>query len=93
MTQDRCACGYQAQDPDDLAIHFSEMFVPDNDTAHDGKVHNEAAQDNPRNNQPPAARILTCRCGFTGPADNFDNHLLTVFTPPDHIGLDGNRHV
>jgi hypothetical protein len=45
MTQDLCTCGYQAESPDDLAIHFGEMFIPDNDTASDGQVHNEAAQD------------------------------------------------
>jgi hypothetical protein len=92
MIQDRCTCGYQAQDPDDLAIHFGEMFIPDNDAAPDGQIHNEAAQDNPRDSTNPALRTLTCRCGFTAPADAFDHHLLAVFTPPNHIGQDGNHH-
>jgi hypothetical protein len=92
MTQDRCTCGYQAQDPDDLAIHFGEMFIPGNDTAPDGQVHNEAAQDNPRDTTTLGPHTLTCRCGFTAPADAFDHHLLAVFSPPDRIGLDGNRH-
>jgi hypothetical protein len=90
MTQDRCTCGYQAGSPDDLAIHFGEMFIPDNDTAPDGQVHNEAAQDRPRPSGTPL--ILTCRCGFTASADDFDHHLLDVFTPSNRIGLDGKHH-
>jgi hypothetical protein len=92
MTQDHCTCGYQAQDADDLAIHFGEMFIPDNDTAPDGQVHNEAAQRGPRATAAPGPHTLTCRCGFTGPADAFDHHLLAVFTPPTRTGLDGNHH-
>jgi len=92
MNQLSCTCGYQAEDPDDLAIHFGEMFIPVNDTAADGQIHNEAAQDNPRDSTSPAPRTMTCRCGFTATADAFDQHLLAVFTPSDHIGLDGNRH-
>ncbi len=92
MTQDRCTCGYQAEDPDDLAIHFGEMFIPGNDTAPDGQVHNEAAKDRPWDSGAPASRTLTCRCGLTAAADAFDHHLLAVFTPPDRIGLDGKRH-
>jgi len=91
MTQDRCTCGYQAQDSDDLAIHFGEMFIPDNDTAPDGQIHNEAARDT-RGTVTPGPRTLTCRCGFSGLADAFDHHLLAVFTPTNRIGLDGNRH-
>ena len=92
MTQDRCTCGYQAESPDNLAIHFGEMFVPDNDTAPDGQVHNEAARDGKRPGEPSASLTLNCRCGFTASANDFDHHLLDVFTPPDRIGLDGNRH-
>lgn len=34
-----------------------------------------------------------CLCGFSdGTADGLDQHLLTIFTPTDRIGLDGNRH-
>jgi hypothetical protein len=92
MTQDQCTCGYQADSPDDLAIHFGEVFVPDDDTAPDGQVHNEAAQDRRDTSGPSAPLTLTCRCGFTASADDFDHHLLDVFTPPDRIGLDGKHH-
>jgi hypothetical protein len=92
MTQDRCTCGYQAENPDDLAIHFGEMFIPDDDTAPDGQAHNEAAQDKHRPSEPQAPRTLTCRCGFTATADDFDHHLLAIFTPADRIGLDSKRH-
>jgi hypothetical protein len=92
MNQDQCTCGYQAENPDDLAIHFGEMFVPDDDTAPDGQVHNEAAQDGNRVSDPAAPLSLTCRCGFTARADDFDQHLLAVFTPSDGIGRDGRRH-
>jgi hypothetical protein len=92
VTQDHCTCGYQAENPDDLAIHFGEMFIPDDDTAPDGQVHNEAAQDRRDTTGQTAPLILTCRCGYTSSADNFDHHLLAVFTPPERIGLDGKRH-
>jgi len=93
MTQPHCTCGYQAEDSDDLAIHFGEMFIPDDDTALDGQVHNEAARDAtiPRDTREPL--ILTCRCGFAGTPAVFDHHLLDVFTPADAIGTDGKRHV
>jgi hypothetical protein len=92
MTQERCTCGYQAQGTDDLAIHFGEMFIPKDDVAPDGQIHNEAAQDGSRDTATPGLRTLTCRCGFTASADAFDHHLLAVFTPPNRIGLDGNHH-
>jgi hypothetical protein len=90
MTQDRCTCGYQADSPDDLAIHFGEMFIPIDDVAPDGQVHNEAAQDRPRPSGTPL--ILTCRCGYTSAAEAFDHHLLAIFTPAGRIGLDGRLH-
>jgi hypothetical protein len=92
VTQDRCTCGYQAQDSDDLAIHFGEMFIPHNDTAPGGQVHNEAARDRGGPSGPTVPLILTCRCGYTSGTDEFDHHLLAAFTPPDRIGLDGKRH-
>ena len=93
MTQHHCTCGYEAESPEDLTVHFGEMFIPDDDTAPDGQVHNEVARDTaiPRDTQEPL--ILTCRCGFTGTADAFDRHLLDVFTPADAVGADGKRHV
>jgi hypothetical protein len=92
MTQDLCTCGYQAESPDDLAIHFGEMFIPDNDTAADGQVHNEAAQERHQPSGTTTPLVLTCRCGFTATASDFDHHLLAVFTPPGRIGLDGKLH-
>jgi hypothetical protein len=83
MTQPSCTCGYQADDADDLAVHLGEMFIPADDTAPDGQVHCEGAS---------TSGILTCRCGFAGAVGDFDQHLLAMFTPDDHIGLDGKRH-
>jgi hypothetical protein len=92
VTQDHCTCGYQAENPDDLAIHFGEMFIPHDDVAPDGQVHNEAARDTAIPRDPHQPLILTCRCGFAGTTDAFDHHLLDVFTPTDAIGTDGKRH-
>jgi hypothetical protein len=88
MTQTLCSCGYQADDAEDLAVHFGEMFIPVDDTAPDGQVHCEAGSAS--GTAEPGT--LTCRCGFTGPASDFDRHLLGVFAPDDRIGLDGQRH-
>jgi hypothetical protein len=88
MTDDACTCGYQAEDAEDLGVHFGEMFIPVDDTAPDGQVHCEAAS-NSGTSAPPT---LTCRCGFAGTVSNFDRHLLAVFAPDDRIGLDGKRH-
>ena len=36
-----CACGATFATPDDLDDHFLELFIPDNDTAPDGRLHAE----------------------------------------------------
>jgi hypothetical protein len=90
MTQHRCACGYEADSPEDLTVHLGEMFTPPDDIAPDGQVHTEAASDA---SDTSTAGALTCRCGFTaGDIGDFDAHLLAAFTPDDHTGLDGVRH-
>lgn len=87
MTQYQCTCGYEADSPGDLTVHFGEMFTPANDIAPDGQLHTEAARDKGT----PAP--LACRCGYTASGiDDFDQHLIDVFTPTDHIGLDGKMH-
>lgn len=91
MTQHACTCGYQAEDPDDLAAHFGEMFIPANDTATDGEAHFEASGDKETATGTPSV-TLTCRCGLTAPLSEFDQHLLDVFAPADRVGLDGQRH-
>jgi hypothetical protein len=89
MTLHHCTCGYQADSPEDLTLHFGEMFIPADDVAPDGQVHTEAARDKGT----PAPATLTCRCGYTaGDIDGFDQHLADVFTPADRIGLDGEKH-
>jgi hypothetical protein len=87
MTQHSCSCGYKADSVEDLTDHLGEMFIPASDIAPDGQVHAEAARPD------PATGTLTCRCGFTGDIAGFDQHLLSVFTPDDQIGLDGRGHV
>ena len=88
---DRCACGYQADSPRDMADHLGEAFIPLDDVAPDGRAHAEAARDTPFGS-------LTCLCGFRPDgalpesADELDSHLLAAFTPADGIGLDGQRH-
>ena len=91
MTQHRCTCGYEAESPEDLTVHFGEMFIPADDVAPDGQVHTEAARDK-RGTGTPAPATLACRCGLTTTFDGFDQHLTDVFTRADHIGLDGNKH-
>jgi hypothetical protein len=88
MTTHACTCGYQAEDPEDLAAHFGEMFIPDDDTAPDGQAHFEASSDKAGE----TIVTLTCRCSFLAPYGEFDHHLLDVFAPADRIGLDGQRH-
>jgi hypothetical protein len=84
-----CTCGYQAEGPDDLAMHFGELFIPPDDVAPDGQVHTEDERDE----KTPPWTTFPCRCGFTATSrDAIDQHLINVFTPPDRIGLDGNRH-
>lgn len=92
MTQQLCTCGYKADSPEDLIVHFGEMFIPADDTAPDGQVHCETARDKDTTSGTSAPATLTCRCGFTGGVDDFDQHLTDVFTPADRIGLDGQRH-
>jgi hypothetical protein len=92
MTNHLCTCGYEADDLEDLNIHFGEMFIPADDTAPDGQVHCEAARDKDSTGRTPAPSTLTCRCGFTGTISDFDRHLLAVFAPADRIGLGGKRH-
>lgn len=100
MTDHRCSCGYAAASDDDLADHLGEMFSPQDDTAADGQVHAEAARDTPDGPQGPSrpagttSTTWTCLCGFEA-ADiaQFDAHLVSAFTPADHIGHDGHEHV
>ena len=88
MTQHPCSCGYKADSPEDLTVHYGEMFIPADDVGPDGQVHAEAARDKGT----PAPATLACRCGFTTSIQSFDQHLIDVFTPTDRIGLDGERH-
>jgi hypothetical protein len=90
MNQLLCTCGYQAEDPVDLAAHFGEMFIPPDDVAPDGQVHAENARDTTCPAPKPAT--LTCRCGITTSFDDFDQHLLDVFAPADRVGHDGHKH-
>jgi hypothetical protein len=90
MTEHSCTCGYQADDDLDLIVHFGEVFTPADDIAPDGVLHAEAAR--PATLAPGKAATLTCRCGFTSPADSFDRHLADAFTPADRIGQDGEYH-
>jgi len=92
MSQHLCTCGYQAGSPEDLTVHFGEMFIPDDDIAPDGQVHAEKARDKDDDSPTPAPLTLTCRCGFTAGIDAFDQHLLDVFAPADRIGHDGKEH-
>lgn len=88
MTQHRCTCGYEAENPEDLIVHFGEMFIPADDLGPDGQVHAEAARDKGS----PAPATLTCRCGYTASIEGFDQHLIDVFTPASRVGLDDQRH-
>jgi hypothetical protein len=88
MTQHRCTCGYEAESPEDLTVHFGEMFIPADDVGADGHVHAEAARD--KGTPKPAS--LTCWCGVITSFGGFDQHLIDVFTPADRIGLDGTKH-
>jgi hypothetical protein len=90
MTQHPCTCGYQAESPRELTFHFEEMFIPGSDIAPDGQVHAENAREMSDSLSAPAT--LTCRCGFTSDIDGLEQHLADVFTPADHIGLDGQKH-
>src|SRR5579862_7813690 len=90
MTQHPCTCGYQAESPGELTLHFEEMFIPGSDIAPDGQVHAENARE--MNTPTPAPATLTCRCGFTSDIGGLDQHLADVFTPADRIGLDGKKH-
>ena len=90
MNEHACTCSYQADSPVDLVAHFGEMFIPADDVARDGQVHAEKARDTDSPRETPVT--LTCRCGFTSDIDGFDEHLLAVFAPADHIGLDGKAH-
>jgi hypothetical protein len=92
MTQHLCTCGYEAGGPEDLVVHFGEMFIPDDDVAPDGQLHAEKARDADDDRPAPVPLILTCRCGFTAGIDGFDRHLLAVFAPADRIGRDGKEH-
>lgn len=83
-----CDCGYQADSPQDLSDHITEMFTPADDKGPDGLVHAQAARD-----APGIGRILTCLCGFTGVPNDLDEHLLRVFVTADMIGRDGARHL
>jgi len=88
---DRCACGYEPAGPRDMADHLGEVFTPLDDVAADGRAHAEAARE-------VTFGSLACVCGFVpagalpDSADELDAHLLAAFTPPDGVGLDGQRH-
>jgi hypothetical protein len=90
MTEHACTCGYQAEDADDLTVHFGEVFTPADDTTPDGQVHAETARD--ATTPHPAPGTLACRCGYMAPIADFDRHLADVFTPADRTGPDGQRH-
>jgi hypothetical protein len=87
MTEHSCACGYQASSPDDLTDHLGEMLTPDDGTAPNGQVHDEAPRDEPR-----IGGIVECLCGFTGTASDLDSHLLGELASGDKTGRDGNIH-
>jgi hypothetical protein len=89
MSATRCACGYEADSPEDFTDHVEELFIPGSDTAPDGRVHSEAAAPGPLR----SSDRKECLCGFTGTATDLDQHFLRVFIPADRIGLDGARHV
>jgi hypothetical protein len=87
MTEHSCACGYKASSLEDLTDHLGEMLVPDDGTAPDGQVHDEAPRDEPR-----IGGVVECLCGFTGTASELDTHLLNALVPGDGTGRDGNIH-
>ena len=81
MTDTTCACGFTATSDYDLADHFGEMFIPDNDMDTAGQVHAETA---------PAK----CLCGYVAATTAvLDEHLLTAFTLLTVTGRDGRDHV
>jgi hypothetical protein len=77
-----CTCGFTETDGTDESIgdHLLEMFAPEDGRAADGLVHLEGEAN------------LFCMCGAGGSAQELDAHFLTVFTPADSIGRDGEKH-
>jgi hypothetical protein len=49
-----------------------------------------AASTSPARPRGPAT--LACHCGFTSDIDGLERHLADAFTPPDRVGLDGQKH-
>jgi hypothetical protein len=94
----RCSCGHAAGDPDEFGDHFRLVFDPPGDTGNDGRAHAELAAGHARAALGlPAGVPLprhACACGFASEdTAQFDDHLLTAFTPADRVGSDGQRHV
>jgi hypothetical protein len=78
----RCSCGFtEAASVDEtIADHLLEVFETDDDKGTDGHVHVEGVAS------------FFCVCGAGGSTKELDAHLLLVFTPPNYVGRDGNKH-
>jgi hypothetical protein len=76
-----CSCGYAPTVMENLADHLGEMFIPSHDADQSGQLHGETIPGR-------------CLCGdIVASQAALDAHLLAAFTPPDHLGLDGRRHI
>jgi hypothetical protein len=82
MSAQRCACGFTEVAGADETVqdHLFEVFAPEDAKGPDGLVHLEGEA------------ALFCLCGAGGSATDLDAHFLTIFTPADHIGRDGDQH-
>jgi hypothetical protein len=81
MADVRCECGFSPAAGEIILDHFLEVFVPEDGTGSDGRVHEEG--------DPPG----TCRCGeFFGHPGELDAHFIAEFLPADMVGLDGMVH-
>jgi hypothetical protein len=78
----RCSCGFTEDADVDETIddHLLEAFETDDDRGPDGQAHVEG----------PTS--FFCLCGAGGGTKELDAHFLCVFTPPDSVGRDGNKH-
>ena len=46
------------------------------------------------NDNEPRPRRHVCSCGFAAKdSEEFDDHMLLVFTTSDSVGVDGKKHV
>ncbi len=87
MSAYQCSCGYVAASDGELGDHWGEAFIPPDDRDAAGVVHAEAAR------EPDGGPSWCCLCGDT--FDHFgklDTHLLDMFIPAGHVGLDGRAH-